>query len=97
MPRLCRVQMKKKLKTFTTRRLTQSFANKYDIESRALTGKYEKSLAKTVSLMNLVAYHLLVHSSGFKSGELLEDDLQNENETHFVIEVGNGRDLGFSG
>ena len=87
----------RQLHTFITARSTQSFADRFGIVSRALTGKHKLSPAKIERLEKQVAYHLGVMARGFRSGELNEDCIENADETHFVIDVDNVRTLGFSG
>ena len=87
----------RQLQTFITARFTHWFADRFGIVSRALTGKHKFSPAKIERLEKQVAYHLGVMARGFRSGELNEDCIENVDETHFVIDVDNGRTLGFSG
>ena len=72
------------LSTFITARFTQSFADCHGIVSRALTGKHQLSPLKRDFLEKQVAFHLGVLP-------------KNSYETHFVVDVDNGRTLGFSG
>ena len=87
----------RQLHTFITARFTQSFADRFGIVSRALTGKYKLSPANIERLEKQVAYHLGFMARGFRSGKLNEDCIENVNETHFFFDVDNGRTLGFSG
>lgn len=80
-----------------TPRWIQTFCDRYQIVSRALTGKLLCSPAKEAFIEKEVAYHLRQVSRAFKSGELQKEDVGNSDETHFVINVDNGRTLGFKG
>ena len=44
-----------------------------------------------------VAFHLGVVSRAFSSEELDEDMVENVDETHFVVNMDNGRNLSFVG
>lgn len=44
-----------------------------------------------------VVYHMRTLCQEFQSGELVEDMCKNIDETHFVINMDNGRTLGFYG
>lgn len=80
-----------------TARWIQCFCDRYGIVSRALTGKLQLSPAKEEFIQKEVAYHLGKLARAFRSGELQEDDVENADETHFVINLDNGRTLGFKG
>lgn len=68
-----------------------------NIVGRAQSGKLMLSPAKQEVIDKQVAYHLGVLSRLFTSGELSEDDVENADETHFVINMDNGCTLGFKG
>ena len=87
----------KPLHKIISARFTQSFADRYGIVSRALTGKHKNSPRKMLFIEKQVAHHLGVLARQFRSGELKGDDVENADETHFVIDMDNGRTLGFSG
>ena len=44
-----------------------------------------------------VAYHMGELKRGFRSGDLDENLVENMDETHFIVNVDNGRTLGFRG
>eukprot|EP00171_Calliarthron_tuberculosum_P022372 IDg22372t1 len=69
----------------------------FQIVSRALTGKLQTSPAKELFIEKEVAFHLGVLARQFRNKELDEIDVENADETHFVINIDNGRTLGFSG
>ena len=78
-------------------RWIQSFMERYHIVSRAHTGKHKCSPAKEEELALAVAVHLGTVSGLFSSGKLEENFVENADETHFIINVDNGRTLGFAG
>lgn len=75
----------------------QSFTNRFRITSRAHTGKHRMSPRKEEEIELTVAAHLGTMSGLFEGHRLDEDDIENADETHFVINVDNGRTLGFCG
>lgn len=79
------------------RRWVQSFMERYRIVSRAHTGKHRASPAKEEDIEVSVAIHLGTVSGLMGSGEMDENNVENADETHFVINVDNGRTLGFCG
>ena len=78
-------------------RWIQSFANRFQIVSRAHTGKLQTSPEKMEFIEKEVAFHLEQLARQFESGEIDENDVENADETHFVINYDNGRTLGFAG
>lgn len=78
-------------------RWIQSFAEHFRIVSRAQSGKHRMSPAKENEIEIQVAAHLGALSSLLTRGVVDENDLENADETHFVINVDNGRTLGFCG
>lgn len=78
-------------------RFVQSFADRYRIVSRAQKGKHRLSPEKEVQIEREVAYHLGTLRRLLSSGEVDENDLSNADETHFVVNLDNGRTLGFVG
>lgn len=44
-----------------------------------------------------VAYHLGILARGFRCNELHEENRSNAHETHFIINMDNGRKFGFEG
>lgn len=65
--------------------------------SRALTGKRLTSPEKELFIEKEFAYHLGIVARSFRKGEIDEDNIENADETHFVINMDNGRTLGFVG
>lgn len=87
----------KRMHELVTPRFTQNFAKRFNIVSRSLTGKKQRSPEKTIKLERKVAFHLGFLCRGFQSGEFQEDDFENADKTHFVFDFDNGRTLGFAG
>lgn len=79
------------------RRWIQSFMEQYRIVSRAHTGKHQCSPAKEEELEASVAHHLGTVSGLLSAVKMDENDVENADETHFIINVDNGRTPGFSG
>lgn len=75
----------------------QTFMERFNIVSRAASGKGSISTAKTVQIRRLVAYHLGEMRGAFDANSLDENLVENIDETHFLINVSNGRTLGFMG
>jgi len=80
-----------------TKRLVQTFMERHQIVSRRQCGKLLVSPVEQVLIERSVAYHLSVVSRAFADGTLDEDLLENRDETHFVVNVDNGRTLSFIG
>src|SRR4051812_21339881 len=55
------------------------------------------SAAKTKFIECCIAYHLGQMKKQFENGELEEDTIENMDEMHFIINMDNGRTLGFKG
>lgn len=53
------------------------------------------SPAKTEFIERCVAYHIGVLAREFRNGLLDENLVENIDETHFIINMDNGRTLGF--
>ena len=70
---------------------------RYRIVSRAHTRKHRCSPAKEEELEASVAHHLGTVSGLLSAGKMDENDVENADETNFIINVDNGRTLGFSG
>ena len=60
-------------------------------------GRLSCSPEKEQEIEMHTAHHLGVLQRGFQSGEFDENLIDNLDETHFVINVDNGRTLGFRG
>ena len=78
-------------------RWVQAFAERFRIISRAHTGKLLTSPSKEEFIEKEVAYHLCQLCRDFRAGRISENDIENADETHFVINYDNGRTLGFAG
>lgn len=73
----------------------KSFTARFRIVSRAHTGKHRSSPKKEEELELSVAVHLGTLCGMFSNG-LCEDDVGNADETHFILNMDNGRTLGFA-
>lgn len=93
----CKTAYKKKGHAFMTPRFTQIFAERFGIVSRAFAGKHHLRPTKTAFLEKQLAFDLVVLAGEFRSGELEEDNIENADETHFLIDVDNWSTLGFPG
>ena len=78
-------------------RFTQAFADIYGILSRDHTVRRKTSAQKLKFIEKQVAFHLGFLSRTLQSGQIEEDNLENADATHFVINMDNRRTLGFSG
>ncbi|KAL3678568.1 hypothetical protein R1sor_021524 [Riccia sorocarpa] len=78
-------------------RWIQSFQEHFNIVHRAQTGKLMVSQAKQEQIERSVAVHLGMLAGQFQSGQLDENLIENIDETHFVINMDNGKTLGFRG
>ena len=78
-------------------RWVQSLAERFRIVSRAHTGKHRMSPVTELRIEREVAYHLGTLLCMMTAGEIDENDLENADETHFIINMDNGRKLGFAG
>ena len=58
---------------------------------------WEHSLVSTNSSQFCYKYNLHVYIGEFQSGILDENTVENVDETHFIINMDNGRTLGFRG
>ena len=70
---------------------------RYRIVSRAHTGKHRCNPAKEEELEASVAHHLGTISGLPLAGKIYENDVENADETHLIINVDNGSTLGFYG
>lgn len=78
-------------------RWVQSFAERFRMEIKAHTGKHRMSPVKESTIESEVAYHLGTLSCMMTAGEIHENDLENADETHFIMNMDKGPTLGFSG
>ena len=67
----------------------------FNIVKRTQIGKLLRSPIKQPYIEQMVAYHMGEMSRGFESGELNEDLIENVDETHFIINMDNGKTLEF--
>lgn len=80
-----------------THRWMQSFMASNKIVFRAQTGKLMVCAEKEEHIKKTVAFHLGQLKRAFQSGHFKEEDIENADETHFVINMDNGKTLGFIG
>ncbi|KAL3685112.1 hypothetical protein R1sor_003134 [Riccia sorocarpa] len=78
-------------------RWIQSFQEHFNIVHRAQTSKLMVSQAKQERIERSVAVHLRMLAGQFQSGQLDENLLENTDETHFMINMDNGKTLGSRG
>ncbi|KAI9911133.1 hypothetical protein PsorP6_009188 [Peronosclerospora sorghi] len=71
--------------------------NANNIVIRMQTGKLSCSPEKELQIEKTVAFHIGELHRGFTAGTLDENLIRNMNETHFVINFGNGSILRFRG
>lgn len=70
---------------------------KHNVVVRAQTRKLLCSPEKELHVEKTIAYHLGELFRGFSSDQLDENLIENMDETHFVMNVDNGRNLGIRG
>lgn len=80
-----------------TPRFVQSFADTFRIRSRAHRGKKKLSPAKELQIERDVARHLGILCRILRNKVVDENDIENADETHFMIDMDNGTTLGFAG
>ncbi|KAI2506922.1 hypothetical protein MHU86_7514 [Fragilaria crotonensis] len=80
-----------------TTRWVQCFMSNHNVVVRSQTGKLMCSPEKELHIQKTIAFHMGELHRGFSSGELDENLIENMDETHFVINVDNGRTLGVRG
>ena len=73
------------------------FSERFNTVPRAAKGKRSLSPAKTEFIEKSVAYHLGCVKRKFDSGELDENLVENIDQIHFIINMDNGKSLGFIG
>ena len=69
----------------------------HNVVVRAQTGKLSCSPEKELHVQKTIAFHLGELHRGFASGDIDENLIENMDETHFVVNVDNGRTLGVRG
>jgi hypothetical protein len=75
----------------------QRFMDAHNIVLLSQRGKLSCSLGKELQIEMQAAHHLGVLQRGFQTGIFDENLIVNIDETHFVVNVDNGRTLGFRG
>lgn len=75
----------------------QQFMERHNIVPRRQCGKLMISPAKQVFIEKQVAFHLGCVKRGFESGLLDEDLVENIDETHFLINLDDGKIFGLCG
>ena len=80
-----------------TTRWVQCFMSNFNVVVRSQTGKLMCSPEKELHIQKTIAFHMGELHRGFASGELDENLIENMDETHFVVNVDNGRTLGVRG
>ena len=75
----------------------QRVMERYNIVSRRKCGKLMISPAKQIIIEKQVAFHLGTVCHDFESRRLDEEFVENIDDTHFVVNVDNGRTFGFAG
>ena len=75
----------------------QQFMDVHNIVVLFQRGRLTCSVEKELLIEMETAYHLGVLQKGFQSGEFDENVMENLDETHFVVNLNNGRTLGFRG
>ena len=78
-------------------RWVQTFMTKHNVVVRSQTGKLSCSPEKELHVRKTIAFHLGELNRGFASGDLDENLIENMDETHFVVNMDNGRTLGVRG
>jgi hypothetical protein len=69
----------------------------FQIVGQAQTEKLMVSEAKKAYIEKSAAFHMREFAKGFFCDDLNEDFIENADETHFVINMDNGKTLGFRG
>ena len=80
-------------------KITHSWMNQFmDSHNIMLLSQRKRltcNLEKELQIEMEIAYHLEVLHRGFASGEFDENIMENLDETYFVVNLNNGRILGF--
>ncbi|KAL2642890.1 hypothetical protein R1flu_010477 [Riccia fluitans] len=79
------------------RHWVQLFMDRFNIVCRVQSGKLTTSPEREQHMEMTVAHHLGKLFREFTDGQLDEDMVENVDETHFIINMDNGRTLGFQG
>jgi DDE superfamily endonuclease len=80
-----------------TTRWILSFCERHNVVPRKVCGKLSISPEKQASIERAVAYHLGNLKRRFDDGSLHDDMVFNMDETHFVINMDDGKTLDFKG
>ena len=83
------------IKDLITPSWIQRFRNRYNMVTRRQTGKLQVSPAGQEEIDRRVANFLGTIAQEFQSGQLDECNVENADETHFLINMDNVRTLGF--
>jgi hypothetical protein len=75
----------------------QQFMDIHNIVLLSQRGKLSCSLEKEIQIEMQIAHYLSVLQRDFQTGIFDENLIENIDETHFVINIDNGRTLGFRG
>lgn len=78
-------------------RWVQSFQDRFNIVQQRQASKRQLSPQKELFIEKEMAFHLGVLQRGFASGEFSETHMENMDETHFIIDMDNGRTLSARG
>ena len=73
----------------------QQFMHVHNIVLLSEIGRLTCSLEKEIQIERNIVYHLVVLKRGFDSSFFDENLMENIDETHFVVNMDNGRTLGF--
>jgi hypothetical protein len=84
---------KKTMESRITTSREMRFQDKHSLRSRKQAGKLQLPLEKTEEMERAVATHLGQLQREFRCGELDEDFVENGDETHFFINMGNKKPL----
>lgn len=80
-----------------TNRWVQKCCQRFQIVQRALSGKIKISPAKDCFIEREVVFDLPKLHDQFLADILDEENIENADETHFIIDMDSGKALGFKG
>ncbi|OWY97242.1 hypothetical protein PHMEG_00032280 [Phytophthora megakarya] len=78
-------------------RWVQTFQDRFNIVQRKQAGKKQLSPQKQLQIEKEVAFHMGTLKRGFESGEFTNEQMVNMDETHFIVDMDNGKTLSFKG
>ena len=87
----------KKLKHLVTASWTYAFMRRFNIVIRKQSGALARSESHKFHTDQMIAYHLGQLERDFHDGNLVEDMVENMDETHFVFNMDDHTTLGFIG